>query len=523
MLRAYTTEAVREAEAKVVAAAATDELMKQAARAVADKCIDAIAASGQTPAGSVVLALIGGGDNGGDGLYACAMLAEAGLEAKAVILSNKYHQRAYAAADKAGVELMLPDLDVMPSRLAKAIAKLSRSAGVWIDAMTGTGCTKRLRRPMRDVVRELERERELSPDEPIIVAVDVPSGVGGDDGAIAGPHLHATHTVTMAARKAASLLAPAMYSFGEVSIVDLKIAYPGTAAVSVLEAADVGDRLLVPQPDDHKYTRGVVQVIAGSETYPMTGVLCAGAAARCGAGMVRYLGPDEATLALVSRYPEIVPSSGRHQAVVMGPGVAVNDHFMIQQLQKAIRDAASSHTPAVLDAGALSLVGQLRANIGAHCVLTPHAGEAAELLTTLGAGARRGGITREEVMLEPVRCCIELAEQTGATVVLKGGQTVIYGPAEQLFVCNEAPAWTATAGAGDVLAGTIAACLAGQQANAEQYGGELSAASITETVAAGVWLHGHAARLAVGPGKPIIASDIITELPNSYAQALSAM
>ncbi|MDO4665267.1 MAG: NAD(P)H-hydrate epimerase [Actinomycetaceae bacterium] len=541
MLRAYASEDVRRAEATKVAAAAVDTLMKQAADAVASEAAVELTKRQYVVQGSTVVALVGGGNNGGDALYAASFLAGSGAKVRALLLTAQPHSRALAAASKAGVEIV--DLTILRKRtlVRRTVAEAAFWGGVWIDGIVGTGAKGPLRGIAELVVDTLNAERDASPDEPIVIAVDLPSGINPHSGEIAGPVLRADVTVTMGAAKSPALLPQSSRAFGRLVVVDLGIGIPGVVAVSRLAAADVADLWLVPGIEDHKYTRGVPQIIAGSEEYPMTGVLCALGAARAGAGMVRLDAPDEAQLALITRLPEVVTRTGRFQSLLVGPGISGT--LRESKAVQAAGEAILAKVPVVIDAGALKLVSEIASRLpkrarrrvdllaprplsplGETTVLTPHAGEAAALATRLGYNREQGGVSRNEIQSDPAKWARLLAEVIGATVLVKGHTTVISGPNGELFSQADAPTWAGTAGSGDVLAGILAAVLAMRQAFVEA--GE-DVASVPTFAAAAAWVHGSAATIAadaeVGVGHPIIASDIAAAVPRALGRALGLL
>ncbi|KWZ73141.1 MAG: NAD(P)H-hydrate epimerase [Winkia neuii] len=551
MLRAYASSDVRRAEGELVASAPTDALMKQAADGVAAAVSDQLTLAGATVHGSTVLALVGGGDNGGDALYAAKYLADSGAKVQALLVSRKVHQRALAAAKAAGVQILQVASHTSRAQLRALVAKAANRAGVWIDGIVGTGGRGPLRSVAATVVGLLISIRDSSPDEPIVVAIDIPSGLGGEDGKVVGPHLAADVTVTMGRMKNPSLLPPACLSFGRVEVVELG---PIEAPVSAcrLGRADVADLWQVPGRADHKYTRGVVEVVAGSDAYPATGIICAKAAARAGAGMVRVNVPAVAAPSLFAVLPEAVPGAGRSQAVVVGPGLDLQDEGRVDEMVRAATKAILRGLPVVVDAGGISIIDRILARLperaesmgnrpvrrvrkfAPNVVLTPHAGEAAQLATRLGFKQSAGGVARSDIEAGPAKWAGLLAEKTGATVLLKGPVTVVCGPEGDTFTQAEAPGWTATAGAGDALAGIVGTVLAMLQAEAEAAGPALGAGQIAAGAAAGTWVHSVAARLAAGldaeepyarrpakVGRPILASDIVEAVPRAVEFALA--
>ncbi|HLT84045.1 MAG TPA: NAD(P)H-hydrate dehydratase [Phototrophicaceae bacterium] len=512
MIRAYEAEAVRAAEAPLLAATAPDELMRQAAYAVATAVLDELRRLGARRSGSTVLLLVGGGNNGGDALYAGGYLARRGLQVAAALCTDQPHARALAAARAAGVRTHTV-LDGTGRPRWDLLARLADRGGVWVDGLTGIGATGGLREPLAGVVAALEEQRAAMPDEPTVVAVDVPSGIGVDDGVVTGPVLRADVTVTMGAVKPGLVVPPADARAGRLVVVDLGLAAGLSApAVRRLTAADVADLLPAPRPSDHKYTRGVLGLAAGSTAYPGAAVLAAAGALRTGLGMVRYLGPEPVAGLLHHRFPEVVVGAGRVQAWAAGSGVDPADDARADEVRDAVARALADGLPAVLDAGALSLAPD---RLAPNVVLTPHAGELARLLTDRGEAA-----TRADVEAAPLPAARRAAALTGAVVLLKGATTVVAAPGGACLTQADGTPWLATAGTGDVLAGVLGALLAvrGEDlAEGRDPGGSLTA----ELAAAAALLHGRAGRLA-SAGGPVTALEVADALPEVVAELLSA-
>ncbi|WP_311588911.1 bifunctional ADP-dependent NAD(P)H-hydrate dehydratase/NAD(P)H-hydrate epimerase [Varibaculum massiliense] len=537
MIEAFEKQTVRQAEAKVIAEHPQGSLMKKAAGEVSDTTVEFLLARGAKVAETRILGLVGGGDNGGDCLYALSYLAKLGYPCLALILSDNPHEKALAAAKKAEVTIEQIDLTGSARQISRLAARRARVAGVWIDGLVGTGVNGKLREPLAQVATELTRLYESGRSKVLRVAIDIPSGIFTDDGRLPGPFLGADVTVTMGGRKSSSLLPPAAYQFGQVRLVDLGLQMK-EPRLARLQAADVGALWPVPGPEDHKYTRGVVQVVAGSAAFPLTGVLCVEGAGRAGAGMVRYVGPEDAAFAILSRFPEAVSGAGKHQCLLVGPGVDPKDSARVREALNQAVQAATSGIPLVLDAGAIDLYPQIISQIPGgtlthRTILTPHAGEAARLLSTLGAGGGRGGVSRAEVEASPAAWVQYLADKTGATVLLKGAVTLIASAEGTMFSQAGAPYWTGTAGSGDVLAGIVGAVLAQHQARAEQTGHQLSPSQVSAAVASAAWVHARAARKAAGLpfscsqpdsvnnlGAPVVATDIARQVPGAIAYAL---
>ena len=282
--------------------------------------------------------------------------------------------------------------------------------------------------------------------------------------------------------------------------------------------------LFAPSADEDKYRRGVVGVVAGSDTYPGAGLLTTFAASNTGVGMVR-LNSTRRVEDLVLHYaPGIVTVGGRIQSGVIGPG-CTNERY--EDCRELAQFCIESKLPLVIDAGALDLVKGLRDYADAHSrslsrtILTPHHGEAARLLTQLGSTR-----SRADIDADPATSAKELASLTGAIILLKSATTLCsylhhdQGSRTQeiLSIPQETP-WSGVAGSGDVLAGTVAGIAAGFQARAERRQGNpsISEAECASLASLGAWVHAQAALLASvgseGKACPIQAIDIARALP----------
>ncbi|MCF4122730.1 bifunctional ADP-dependent NAD(P)H-hydrate dehydratase/NAD(P)H-hydrate epimerase [Antribacter sp. KLBMP9083] len=497
--------------------------------------------------GARAVLLVGAGNNGGDTLFAGALLARRGLAVTAVLAAPRVHDAGLAALRAAGGRVV----SLFDVRVPVVVAEVAE-ADVVLDGLVGIGAHGVLRPPAGGLVRALADARAALPHgapRPWVVAVDVPSGIGVDDGTVAGPVLPADRTVTFGALKPGLVLPPAVHLAGIVEVVDLGLGLgdrrvtgggaPGRSpasgpAVRRLEARDVAALLRVPGPRDHKYTRGVVGVVAGTEAFPGAAVLAVSGAARAGAGMVRYLGPESVGALVLGRRPEVVTTGGRVQSWVLGPGVPADDDAADDQGRRIFgalaavtgllsADVTGGAVPAVVDAGAIELVEH---RCPPSVVITPHAGELTALMQRLGHGVDRAGVEAE-----PLRWARAAHEATGATVLLKGSVTVIAGQ-DGVFAQADGPAWLATAGAGDVLAGLLGTLLASRSADVLARPG-LAA----ELAAAAVLLHGRAAwavsggsgdaqaRAGAGTGAraggPVVALDVADALPAAIADVLA--
>lgn len=265
---------------------------------------------------------------------------------------------------------------------------------------------------------------------------------------------------------------------------------------------ELRDWLRIPVEGDDKYSRGVLGVLTGSDRYPGAAVLGVEAAARTGAGMIRYVGDERPAGLLLQRRPEVVTANGRVQAWLLGSGMDAGERSA--GLAEAMRDALGQHLPTVLDAGALDLARDAEG----PTLLTPHAGELVRVLAGLGTST-----TRDAVEAEPERWSRQVADETGATVLLKGAITHVVAPGGEGVRVRAGSPWLATAGSGDVLGGILGALLA---AHSDAISTDRSL--LTAVAAAGARLHGLAGDLAAD-GAPLVALDIAEAVPMAFRAA----
>jgi hydroxyethylthiazole kinase-like uncharacterized protein yjeF len=207
-------------------------------------------------------------------------------------------------------------------------------------------------------------------------------------------------------------------------------------------AAQCSTYLAKPKATDHKYRRGVLGCVTGSKQYPGAALLTTSAALSVGIGMVRYFGPESVKKAVIQNRPEVVIQPGNVNAYLLGSGVPAKKSL----LRKITMEMANrADLPKVLDAGALYLAGTSKS----PTIITPHAGELAELLN----------IDSVNIENNPIQYAIEAARKFKVTVLLKGNKTVIANES-RVIQMDAATSWLATAGTGDVLAGILGALLA---------------------------------------------------------------
>lgn len=489
MIQAYAVADVRAVEAAAMASLPEGELMGRAAKGLADVVLDRLAER----SGSRVVALVGGGNNGGDALYAAALLAQAGVATAAVGTAyGTVHLGGREAAEAAGVTLIQGG---DRAQWGEALAQ----ADLVIDGITGIGGRPGLSDEARGWVGAIGPEA-------YVIAVDLPSGV--DPAGLVGTAdcVFADETVTFGAGKPCHLLPASEAAVGRLTVVDIGLDFTGRApVVERLTRADVAAAWPVPTAASDKYSRGVVGVVAGSTAYPGAGVLSVLGALGTGPGMVRYLGPATVAALVHTQAPEAVTATGRVQAWALGSGVDPDDADDEEQL-RWIRRALESDQPCVVDAGALAVVGPR----SAPTLITPHAGELARLLTRVG-GEGASEVTREDVLARPVEHAQAAADALGAVVLLKGSTTLVVSPGvsgRPLRSQADAPAWLATAGAGDVLAGILGTLVA-------------AGLDLVDAASIGALVHGVAADRA-NPGGPVRALTVARRLPGVIAGLLTA-
>ena len=461
-------------------------LMENAGRAVAE------AAETRFARGTAVV-LCGPGNNGGDGFVAARHLREMGWSVRLGLLGSTDKLQGDAAHHAqlwdGAVEALSPEL--------------LDGADVAVDALFGAGLSRPLEGAPRAVAEALNA-RNLP-----TVAVDVPSGITGDDGQVLGDvAVQAACTVTFFRKKPGHLLLPGRSFCGPVVLADIGIpasvlptACADTSGPASFENAPAlfADRWPWRTRGDHKYRFGHALVLGGA-TATGAGRLACRAALRVGAGLVTAGVPREAlaiyaqdTAAVITAPVDDDPAldrllaDARLNALLLGPGAGVGQ----DTAARACRLLATGRS-VVLDADALTsfagAAGDLAAAVQGPTVLTPHAGEFARLFP--------------EIAGDKLARARAAARQSGAVVLLKGADTVVAAPDGRAAINANAPPDLATAGAGDVLAGLVAGTLA-------------QGLPAFEAACAAVWLHGEAAQ---GHGPGLIADDLPDRLPAALAR-----
>ena len=418
--------------------------------------------------GGPVTIVTGPGNNGGDGYVIAESIRQRGGEAQVIAPLAPATDAAREAQARFGGEI----LD----------SSAALSGEVFVDCLFGSGLSRRLEPKHEALLHRLAASHRLS------IAVDVPSGIEADTGALLADDLPLySLTLALGAWKRAHFLMPAMQHMGALRLVDI-----GIAAVDDAASLIAPPSIAPPAMDAHKYTRGLLCVVGGE--MPGAGLLAAQAAQRAGAGYVKLLSrnriaspPADLVAVKAPGDASLGRSAGdeRVSALLVGPGLGRS-----ASARERLGQVLSMDKPTVLDADALMLVSPaMLEKRSAAVIATPHGGELAALEKAFGL---RG------LGAKPERAT-NLAQAMNALVIAKGADTVVAAPDGRLAFAPPASSWLSTAGTGDVLAGIVASRLA-------------TGSDPFDAACEGVWLHGAAARLA---GSAFAAGDLVENLPEA--------
>jgi len=454
-----------------------------------------------------ILVACGNGNNGGDGLVAAKLLIEQGFDVT-VSLCNP--------ADK-----MTEDASLALKALDHPVSLLSNTPPdnytVIIDAILGSGIDRPISGELADWIGLANNSKAR------LVSVDIPSGVCGDSGIVLGMAIKADHTVTFFRKKTGNVLYPGRDYCGQIHLKQIGI---DDSILDVVQPRyfENGTALwLNSMPllgwDSHKYTRGHAVVATGNSLNTGAARLAARAALRSGAGLVTLACPTDAvptvaaqvscemlkTVDTVTDFEKILEDE-RVSSLVLGPALGVGSFT-----RKLVHAALSSSVPVVLDADALTSfetcpteLFQLIANASSDVVITPHSGEFDRLFNKpiQSMLAKEHESVKDLDTTNKIAMAIAAATLSGAVVVHKGPDTVIATPTGNCVVNTNAPPWLATAGSGDVLAGTIAGWLA-------------QGVPGFDAACAGCWIHAESAAVF---GNGLIATDLAKQYPQIIAQ-----
>ncbi len=464
------------------------ELMEAAGKAVCDTLLS------ELPDARRILIICGNGNNGGDGLIAARILADAGLDVDLLLTGNKDHMQGDAAIAR----------DRLGSNIAIVDGVDQQQYDVIMDALFGAGLDRDIEEKLAGLIREINENNTP------VLSVDLPSGIDGATGEVLGVAIRADFTVTFFRKKPGHFLYPGRDHCGQVFVRQIGI------RPTVLERIGIATKLNtpqlwrenfpVPEPGGHKYNRGHTLVVSGEISMCGAARLVAGSALRAGSGLVTIASSADVLHANAASVTSVMLREGtqidklleilqdkRMNCVATGPGMQPDPTTCAKVLA-----ILSAHRHTVLDAGALSAFGGKQEDLfaaikaaGKSVVLTPHEGEFFRLFTDQTSDRSKIGRAQSAARI------------SGATIVLKGPDTVVASPGGDMCIADNAPPWLATAGSGDVLTGIIAGLLA-------------QGMPPFEAAAAAVWIHGDAATRL---GMPMISSD----LDQGIRQSISAL
>ena len=544
-------------------------MMERAGKAVADALIARLVA--RETRDNRVLVLVGPGNNGGDGLVCARNLFDTGAN-----VSLYLWKRAPKADDvnlKMCVERGIPVTHAEDDKDFAALKDLLAHNEVIVDALLGTGVTRPIEGMLKEVLRVVKEEMEIRetretkeivpasriphPASRLVVAVDLPSGLNPDTGALDPAAVSADVTVTFAFPKLGQLLFPGAGAVGELVVADIGIPaeWVSDAQIEVASAEDVAERLPERPRNSHKGTYGKAMICAGSGNYIGAAYLAGSAATRAGAGLVTlalartilpmvaaashettYLPlPDDNGAIVPDAVEVLVNALADYDALLIGCGFGRNpktiefvqrllgilsaatlaptaragenpafterdssSHRLLTETHPLLRMTNALPLPMVIDADALFALAQatnwwqrLKPNAA---ILTPHPGEMSTLC----------GLSTNAIQSDRVNVAKRFAVEWQQTVVLKGAHTVVASPDGRVTLIPFATPALATAGTGDVLAGTIAGLLAQKL-------------KPFDAAVVGTYLHGLAGKIAeeeIGRAGAV-ASDLLPRLPRA--------
>jgi len=446
--------------------------------------------------GKRALILCGKGNNGGDGAALARALARAGMHCGVVLFGKlsetsgdartNFESVARLASFEAGSPESPPPLTFVECESVSSweqIARPRRSYDVIIDALFGTGLTRPLEGVFLKVIEHLSMLREardrVAGVRPLVLAIDIPSGLNADLARPIGPAVEADLTVTFTAPKAASVLSPACQFGGEMIVADIGSPSPLIEATKpwlfLSEAEDTRQWLVSTRyaHESYKNTHGHVLIAAGSRGYSGAAALSGNAAMRAGAGLVTIATPASAQASVAgSAMPEVMTTAlaetdrgnvsdeavdhflqlaGKATVVAIGPGLTADDERTRRFVRTVVERRAQ---PCVIDADGLNSLAPWPASLKGSdqhpLVLTPHVGEMLRLM----------GETNKSALDDRVAAAREFATAHHIVLVLKGSRSLVAAPDGRVFINPTGNAGLGTAGAGDTLTGLISGFLA---------------------------------------------------------------
>ena len=404
-----------------------------------------------------IVVLCGSGNNGGDGLAAARILTCEGIPASAAMIGNAAHATdewhyQYDLAEKAGVQFIEDEDEILTA--------ISRADHI-VDAMLGTGLSREVSGRYADIIEAVNASPAC------VTAVDIPSGISSDTGAVMGSAVKADLTVTFQYRKLGQILYPGKDYCGMLVCADIGISDEGRKAVAPqafsMDAADAA--AFAPRPQySNKGTFGRVLIAAGAVNMCGASYLSALAAYKSGAGLVEILAPEENRVILQTLIPEAVlttyghdgPGSellkavtARASSIVVGPGLGVNK--VTEEMLTYF--LSGTDKPLVIDADGLNTLAahrDLYSELSGRVILTPH----------LKEFSRLSYIPVRDLQADTAAAARDFAAKYGCVLVLKDSATVVTDDTGRTYVNDLGNSGMATGGSGDVLSGVIGALYA---------------------------------------------------------------
>jgi hydroxyethylthiazole kinase-like uncharacterized protein yjeF len=502
-MKIVSVQQMRALEAAAFAAGTSEAaLQERAGRAVAQEVLRLVRP------GERVCVFVGVGNNGRDGAVAAKWLTRHLVPVDLVLAPR------HAVTSQELARLQAGGASLVAAASTSGVEQVLGNAGVVVDGLVGIGARGSLREPLATLARQLNAARTARAGRLCVVALDLPSGIDADTGEVPGDAVWADVTVTLGGVKQGLLRFPGAERVGRLIARDIGIPESALADLpyAVLDDRDLSALVPARPLDSHKYRFGRVLVVAGADHYLGAPVLCSGAAARVGAGLVTLASTREARLNVAAHLPEVtfteqdcLSTVGSPAAQLLAPSVKTATTLLVgpglgrgQAVTAFVAALLALRTPEqrlVVDADALFALSELPdwpLLLGPNAVLTPHSGELERLV---GQPASAG----EPTWVQAGR----LASQWGCVLVAKGPFTAVAGPDGRVSVWPRANPALATGGTGDVLAGVCAGLLA-------------QGIPVADAARLAVGVHGLAAeRVVQGRGwRTLLASDLLSELPS---------
>jgi len=484
--------------------------------------------------------LCGPGNNGGDGAALARALSRLSVQTDVILFGRVEETKGDAntnftlvrnlASFQAGSSAVPSPLSFVECESIHSWEEIARPRGSYdliVDALFGTGLTRPLAGIYLQVIEHLALIRKArdrtGASKPLIVSLDIPSGLDADSAELIGEAVEADLTVTFTAPKTANVLPPASHRCGELVVANIgspaALVHAAGTELFLTDESDAREWLVETRysPESFKNTHGHALIVAGSRDYAGAAALCGNAAIKSGAGLVTIATPSSAQSAVVSRsMPEIITTAlaetdrgavsdeavehllqlqKSFTVLALGPGLSAADERTRRFVYSIVERRT---TPVVIDADGLNSLAPwppaLRGTKEAPLILTPHPGEMLRLM----------GATEKSALSDRAGAVRNFAKANGLIVVLKGSRSLIAAPDGRVFVNPTGNAGLGTAGAGDTLTGVITGFLAQSYATLKQ-----QADPLTTTIAA-LYVAGLAGDIAareIGM-RTMVASDV---------------